>query len=90
MSKKVLKLIDSVLSGEVEEVDLKLLITLADADSYILSNECIEDDDEGYMATNGWQWDFWKYYLRERDNQGFTLSGSGYYGSLEFRKGGKQ
>jgi len=37
------------------------------------------------MDTNGWQWDFWETYIRDGDKKAYILSGSGYYGGLEFR-----
>ena len=80
---EALQLIDSVLDGKVEEVDLELLITPASASSYLIDKGYEEDD----MSTNGWQWDFWQYFTK--DDKGFCLSGSGFYGHLKFWKGNK-
>ena len=71
--------INSVISGE-EDVAISELISAGDINNYIESI----GEEVGELETNGWQYDFWQNY--KINNKYYCLSGSGYYGGLEFRE----
>jgi len=74
--------INSVISGE-EDVAISELISAGDINNYIESI----GEEVGELETNGWQYDFWQNY--KINNKYYCLSGSGYYGGLEFREIGE-
>lgn len=66
-----------VISGE-EDVAISELISAGDINEYIKSI----GEEVGELETNGWQYDFWQNY--KINSKYYCLSGSGYYGGLEF------
>lgn len=67
------KQIEQVISGELNDVASKNLISPHVIDEFLkeLGYNRIDFD------SNGWDWDFWITY--QKDDDKFTLSGSGFY-----------
>lgn len=81
--KEVEELIRSVIDGDVDTVDLSLMVAPSTAFDIIENVLGLEQTSD--LDTNGWQWDFWQHY-EDSEGKKFVLSGSGYYGELEFKK----
>ena len=73
-------LIESVINGDYDSVGLPLTLPC---------NVCTFLEDKGFEESeiefNGWQGDYWITF--EKDDNIFTLAGSGYYGGQSFREG---
>ena len=71
--------INSVIDG-LADIAVSSLLSAGDIDTYLKGL----GEEFGDMETNGWQYDFWQNY--KINNKYYCLSGSGYYGGLEFRE----
>ena len=71
--------INSVIDGSAD-IAVSNLLSAGDIDTYLKGL----GEEFGDMETNGWQYDFWQNY--KINNKYYCLSGSGYYGGLEFRE----
>lgn len=74
------ELIDDVIYGNKESVDLKGKITLDLFDKHMMEKYNIETE----LDTNGWQFDFWNEF--SLNGIKFMLHGSLYYGDYAFTK----
>jgi hypothetical protein len=75
------ELIKKVIDGIETEVDISLMVAPSSALSILRGFGATEID---LMNTNGWQWDFW--IELEYNKEKYTLSGSGFYGEMIFKK----
>jgi len=72
--------IDMIINGELEESEFEFLYA-GDIAKYLLEKYELHHHE---MDTNGWDYDFWIYYII--NEQSYMISGSGYYGNLKFMK----
>lgn len=70
--------INKVINGEQKSVSLDGIYP-NDVKEYI---EELGGEDLQEFDSNGWQWDFWMYFLY--NGQRYMLAGSGYFGDLTF------
>lgn len=73
--------VDKVISGE-EQMFKTDLVSAMELDNYIKTIGARDADD--WLDTNGWQCDFWLYYVINEER--YYVSGSGLYGGLSFQK----
>lgn len=69
-----------IINGELEESEFEFLYA-GDIAKYLKEKYGL---DHYEMDTNGWDYDFWIYYIIYE--QSYMIKGSGYYGNLKFMK----
>lgn len=72
--------VTDVINGVIPEFKSQFLHP-CDVDKFIQDEYKTRSDD---CDSNGWQWDYWFYYII--NDEKYLLSGSGFYGDLAFSK----